>query len=62
MWYDISARSEIFMVLKIQFEVFWVVMLWRVAVGYQLFEGPCCLHHKGEVNGTGKEGMGIGRK
>jgi len=50
------------MVLKIQFEVFWVVMLWRVAVGYQLFEGPCCLHHKGEVNGTGKEGMGIGRK
>jgi hypothetical protein len=28
----------------IQVEVFWIVMLHSVAVGYQCFGGYCCLH------------------
>jgi hypothetical protein len=31
-----------------------VVMLCSVAVGYQCFGGPCCLHLQGEVHGAGK--------
>jgi len=30
--------------MKIQIEVFWLVMLCSVVVGYQHFGGPCCLH------------------
>jgi hypothetical protein len=37
------------MAVKIQVEVFWVVTPCNVAVGYQRFEGPCCLHLQGEV-------------
>jgi len=34
----------------------WVVMPCSVAVGYQHFGGPCCLHLQGEVTGAGKRG------
>jgi hypothetical protein len=40
-------------VVKIQFDVLWV-MLCSVAVGYQRFGGPCCLHLHDEVYGAGK--------
>jgi len=30
------------MVVKIEFVVFWVVMLCNVVVWYQCFGGPCC--------------------
>jgi len=29
---------------SLQVEVFWVVTPFSVAVGYQCFGGPCCLH------------------
>jgi len=32
------------MVVNIQVDVFWVVILCSVAVGYQRFGGPYCLH------------------
>jgi hypothetical protein len=35
--------------MKIQVEVFWVVMPCGVVVGYQYFGGPWCLHLQGEV-------------
>jgi hypothetical protein len=35
-----GTRYEVFMVVKIQVEVFWVVMLHSVVVGYQYFRGP----------------------
>jgi len=35
------------MVVKIQVEVFWIVTLCSVAVGYQHFGGSCCLHLQG---------------
>jgi len=38
-----GARCEIFMVVKIQVKVFWVVIPCSVAVGYCYFVGPCCL-------------------
>jgi len=34
--------------------VFWVVMPCSIAVGYQCFGGPCCLHLQDEVLGAGK--------
>jgi hypothetical protein len=39
-------RLEVFMVVMIQVEVevFWVVMPFSVAAGYQCFRGPSCLH------------------
>jgi hypothetical protein len=43
--------------VKIKVEVLLVVMPCSVAIGYQCFGGPCCLHLQGEVNGTGKGGM-----
>jgi hypothetical protein len=43
------ARFEVFTAAKIQVEVFWIVMPCRVAVGYQHFGRPCCLHLQGEV-------------
>jgi hypothetical protein len=55
------ARSEVFMAVKTQVKVFWVVMLCSVAVGYQCFRGPCCLHLQGEVTTIiGKKGTDIG--
>jgi hypothetical protein len=33
----------------LQIEVFWVVALCRVVVGYQRFGGPHCLHLRGKV-------------
>jgi hypothetical protein len=44
-----TVRFEGFMVVKIQVEVFWVMMLRGVMVGYQHFRGSCCLHLQGEV-------------
>jgi hypothetical protein len=44
----------------IQDEVFWVVTLCNVMIGYQRFRGPCCLLLQGEVNGIGKKGIDIG--
>jgi len=38
----------------IQVEVFWVVMPCSIAVGYQHFRGPCCLHLQGEATGDGR--------
>jgi len=32
-----------------QVEVFWLVTLFSVMVGYQCFRHPCCLHLQGEV-------------
>jgi len=37
-------RFEVFMAVKMQVKVFWVVMMCNVAVGYQHFRVPCCLH------------------
>jgi hypothetical protein len=39
-----DVKFEVFIAVKIQAEVFWVVMLCNVVVGYQCFRGPCCLH------------------
>jgi len=30
--------------MKIQAKFFWVVTAFSVAIGYQCFRGPCCLH------------------
>jgi len=38
--------------VKIQVVVLWVVTSCSIAVGYQRFEGPCCLHLHGEVRGV----------
>jgi len=38
----IYVRFEVFMAVKIQIEVFWVVTLCSVAIVYQHFEEPCC--------------------
>jgi hypothetical protein len=35
---------EVFTVVKIQVEVFWVVTVSSVTVGYHCFGAPCCLH------------------
>jgi hypothetical protein len=52
--------TDVYVVVKIQTEVFWVVMLCSVAGEYECFGEPCCLHLQGEVNGAGKEGTDIG--
>jgi hypothetical protein len=52
------VRFKVFMVMKIHV-VFWAVTLHSVAVGYQHFRGPCCLHFQGEVNGDGKVAQSI---
>jgi len=38
-----AARFEVFMVVKIQVQVFWVLTLCSAAVRYQRFRRPCCL-------------------
>jgi len=35
-----AARFKVFTEVKIQVEVFWVVMPYSVVVGYQRFRGP----------------------
>jgi len=39
-----DVRLKVFMGMKIQVMVFWVVTLCSDVVGYQLFGGLCCLH------------------
>jgi hypothetical protein len=50
------TRFEVLMAVDIQVELFWVVMLCGVVVGYQHFRWLCCLHLEGEVTGAGKKG------
>jgi len=45
----------VFTAVKIQIEVFWVVMPYSVAVGYQNLGGSCCLHLQCEVTSNGKK-------
>jgi hypothetical protein len=46
-----------------QVMVFWVMTSCSHVVRYhQHFEGPCCLHHQGEVNVVGKGGIDTGRE
>jgi hypothetical protein len=40
-------RFEVFMVVKIQVEVFWVVILYNVVLGYHS-KGPCCTPEDGD--------------
>jgi len=40
----LAMRFEVFTVVKIQVEVFWVVMPCSVVAGHQQFGGTCCLH------------------
>jgi len=46
------ARFEVFMAVKIQVEVLWVVTPCSVVVGYHCFRGPCCHHLQSEVSGA----------
>jgi hypothetical protein len=48
----ILERFEAFTVMKIQVQVFLVVIPLSSVVGYQCFRGPCCLHHQGEDGGS----------
>jgi hypothetical protein len=43
-----DARFEVFTAVKIQIEVFYVVMPRSVVTGYQRFGGLCCLHLQGD--------------
>jgi len=43
------------MAVDIQVELFWVVMLCGVVVGYQHFRGSCWVQIQGEVTGAGKK-------
>jgi hypothetical protein len=40
----IHAKFEVFTVVKIQVEVFWVVMPCSIMVGYKRFRGPSWLY------------------
>jgi hypothetical protein len=42
---------EFFTVVKTQVEIFWVVTLCSIVVGYHHLGGPCCLLH-GEDGGS----------
>jgi len=48
------VRPDIFMVMKTQVDVFWVVTSHNIVVGYQSFVGPCCLHLYSEVHGAAR--------
>jgi len=43
-----------------QVKVFWVAIQSSVAVGYQRFGGPWCLHHQGEVKRGSKVLQNVG--
>jgi hypothetical protein len=50
-WFEVLTPQLdflVFMVMKIQVVAFWVVILCSVAVRYQCFGGPCCLHLQSE--------------
>jgi len=40
---DYIVKSKVFILVKIQVSVFWVMTLYSDVVGYQCFGGPCCL-------------------
>jgi hypothetical protein len=42
-------RFKVFMAVKIQVKVFWVMKLCSVVVGYQHLREGSCLHFQGEV-------------
>jgi len=44
-----DGSFETFTAVMFQVEVFWVMTLCNVVVGYQRFIGSCCLHLQGEV-------------
>jgi hypothetical protein len=46
----VGARFNVFVAVKIQVKVFWVVTLYSVMVRYQRFRGPCCFHLQGKVH------------
>jgi hypothetical protein len=46
--------DEIFMVVKIQVMVFWVMTLCSVVVEYQYFGGSCCYLHLQAEDGNSK--------
>jgi hypothetical protein len=46
------ARFEVFMAVRIQVEIFWVMMLRSAVVRYQCFGGPYCLHLQLEDGGS----------
>jgi hypothetical protein len=39
-----NATSEVFMTMSIQVVVFWDVIPYSDAIGYQCFRGPCCIY------------------
>jgi hypothetical protein len=41
-WVCLLSRAWVF--VCVQVEVFWVVMAYSVAIVYQCFRGPCCIH------------------
>jgi len=43
------VRCEVFTEVKIQIKVFWIVTPCSVAVGYQFFREPYCLHLQGDI-------------
>jgi hypothetical protein len=45
-----GARLEIFMAIKIQVMVFWVITPQSNVVRYQHFRGPCCCHNLKDHN------------
>jgi hypothetical protein len=50
---SIITRFEVFTEMKVQVDVFCVVIPCGLVVGYRRFGGPCCLRLEGE-NGGGK--------
>jgi len=44
---ELVAKFEVLTAVKVQIEVFWVVMSYNVVVVYQCFRAPCCLHLHG---------------
>jgi len=54
-----DVRFEVFTAMKIEFEVFCVLMSCSVVVRYQCFTGSCCLHLQGEVAGIGRNGIDL---
>jgi len=50
-----NARFEVSVVVKIQAEVFWIVIPCSVVIGYRHFKSLCCLHLQSKVTGNGKK-------
>jgi len=48
------------MVVIFLVEVFWVLMLCSIMVGYLHFIGPCCLHLWDEISNMGENSMDRG--